>query len=229
MIRNINLGLLILIISFSACKKDDIDNSDQQVDSLNSKIAGFDTIRPLEYFPSYPSSYWVYNNTDTVKVYDDYQLYIPKDSNNLDFEGAFLPKLEPNDIYGENFIYEYSIPYYMDNIFYNGIRFCNFLSEKLDSHYLIKYISSSRDISGTTTVVDTTITVKGVEYNDVIMTIHYNGIGVSYEGFYIDEIMESREFYAKGVGLIKKDKNLGDFDEIEWEPIYELTSYHINK
>ncbi len=216
--------MLCLSIGFIACDGED-DFVFPEPFSTPRPVPDYDTILPKEYFPVFPGSYWVYNNSDTLRVMEDYQLYIydrlvnyyPREYVK---DTVALPKFYPNSIYGEVFIWRYEISKLWGS--YREPAWRGILSETLGQQFYQSASESGNQNIGLTIAVDTSITVNGVTYNDVIVTILYNRI------FMLPPEMcfYRKEYFARGVGLIKREET--DYPiSIEISSVLELTDYNI--
>ncbi len=104
-----NSAFIILIFVFLfACKKDIPVTEPDPVNNVN----GYDTLKPLNYYPVYPGSYWKYleNDTDTV-IHSTSSSYLPHSY--LSYKGL--------DGYG-NYVEQYSdtvyVPFLNNNPIY---------------------------------------------------------------------------------------------------------------
>ena len=108
------LGTLTVIFGLISCENDNaLKPEDIVVNDTNTVV--YDTIKPLEYFPAYPGSYWVYNNGETLKV-DGYEKYIYNTAGYTavpDYDTIVIPKLILNGIFNNPdsyaYVKEYSI------------------------------------------------------------------------------------------------------------------------
>jgi len=109
-----NSAFIILIFVFLfACKKDIPVTEPDPVNNMN----GYDTLKPLNYYPVYPGSYWRYleNDTDTV-IQSTSSNYLPHSY--LSYKGL--------DDYG-NYVEQYSdtvyVPFLTTTPYISIIRF----------------------------------------------------------------------------------------------------------
>src|SRR5690554_623931 len=92
--KTIIFGLITVLVGLISCEKD-------KETKPNDNIV-YDTIKPLDYFPAFPGSYWIYDNNDTLKVADQYEKYIFNSAGYTaepDYDTLILPKLILNGIY----------------------------------------------------------------------------------------------------------------------------------
>ncbi|MBP1644647.1 MAG: hypothetical protein H6Q16_222 [Bacteroidetes bacterium] len=219
--------MLCLSIGFIACDGEDdfVFPEPFSTPRPSPAVPDYDTILPKEYFPAFPGSYWVYNNTDTLRVMEDYQLYIYR--RYLDYYGVeyvddtiVLPKFYPNSIYGDVLILRYEISNFRGS--HNEPAWKGILSETLGGVFYQSASEFGNQNIGMTVAVDTTIIVNGVTYNDVIVTVLYN------RAFMLppELCFYYRDYYAKGVGLIKREET--DYPpSSEVRVLFELTDYNI--
>lgn len=216
--------LLYLSIGFIACDGEDDFIFPEPISSPHPIVHVYDTIKPKEYFPAFPGSYWVYNNGDTLRVEENYKLcvyfqgghYVPYPHNDT----IVLPKFYPNSIYGAVFIRGYSITNLGGTS--SEMPFSEILTETEGGTFYITPSYAGNQNLGETIKKDTTIIVNNVTYNDVIVTYQYNRIFMC-----SPEICGYRkEYYAKGVGLIKLEER--DFPvDTNLRVVLELTDYNI--
>jgi len=197
-------GAFVFLFPLISCKKSN--------DILPDDVIVYDTIKPLEYFPAFPGSYWIYDNNDTLKVADQYKMYIFNTAGYSAipvYDTLILPKLILNGVFNppDTFAYvkEYSISKssrsnYRDPVF-KGI-----LSLNEGSEFVIGAASHGHRITGKTIKVDTTIFIGSNEYRNVIITIHFDYACVNSTGGTPEECASVREYYAKNIGLIKRER-----------------------
>ena len=212
------LIVFLILIGVFSCRKDIVKN--------------YETVVPLDYFPAYPGSYWVYDNNDTLKVLDYYQPYIFNSSSyssSPNYDTLMLPKLILNGIYNKGekyaFVKEYSIskPH---NSNYKIPPFITFLTLTENGKFSISEYYQGEHIVGKTIKKDTSVLIGNTMYNNVIITIHYNE---ACSGYYSQEECASvREYYAKGVGLIKRESKNPVLDTV-YTKTFEIVDFYINK
>lgn len=205
------LFLLVLTAALISCEK--------SRDTDPSVTAFFDTIRPLEYFPAFPGSYWVYDNDDTLKVAGQYEKYIFNSAGYTampDYDTLVLPKLILNGIYnpGDSFAYvrEYSISKASLSS-YRDPAFKQILSLNEGDALLIGGAVQGHQITGRVIEADTSIRIEGKTYEHVIVTIHFDRM-CTMNGFSESECAFRREYYARGVGLIKRESRNYPIDTV---------------
>jgi len=217
---------MVVLIGMIACNK----SNPPQPQTVN--IVTYDTIKPSSYFPAYPGSYWVYDNDDTLKV-EKYEKYVFNSAGYTalpDFDTLILPKLILNGIYNQNDVFAYVNGYSLsksNNSDYRDPSFKYFLSLTEGSEFAIGGAFQGHQIKGKTIKVDTSIYIGTTHYENVIMVIQFDyacivGIGGTPEG-----CATLREYYAKDVGLIKRETR----NQLDGEFVkdIELVKYVINK
>jgi hypothetical protein len=219
-------GTLTILFGLTSCER---SNEDKPEDTVIH-----DTIKPLEYFPTYPGSYWIYDNNDTLIVTAQYEKYI---YNSAGFDATpnidtlVLPKLKLNGIYNPNDTFAYVKGYSISkaiNSDYRDPAFKFILSEAESATFIIGGRWQYHQIIGKTIKVDTTITIDDVRYDSVLITIELD-IACNEQGLYpIDSCAYKREYYAKGIGLIKRESG-GYIPNENWTTDFELIKYKIEK
>lgn len=224
-------SLFCLSMGFVACDGNDdfvfpepIYHKPITLDTIPAWHAVYDTIKPFDYFPAFPGSYWVYNNGDTLRVEDNYKLCIYNDAYYLyppNFDTVYLPKFLPNSIYGDVFIKGYLITNHGG---YKDPPFRFILSETVGASFYVASLVSSK-VEGMTIKKDTSIIVNGITYNNVIITIQYD---THFSMYYPPmECAGVKEYYAKGIGLIRREVRSFPFDSI-FSVDCELVDYNIS-
>lgn len=219
--------IITALIGLISCEKDKEAKMD------NSVV--YDTIIPLNYFPAFPGSYWIYDSNDTLKVANQYEEYIFNSAGFTavpDFDTLFLPKLILNGVFNptDTFAYVngYSISKAKKGSHYRDPAFKGLLSLNEGSQFSIGGSFQGHKIIGKTIKVDTTISIGTVEYKNVIVTIRFDracelGLGVTPE-----ECAYLREYYAKDVGLIKREVR-SSITNTDFVKDIELVKYEIIK
>ncbi|MES2587836.1 MAG: hypothetical protein V4622_02580 [Bacteroidota bacterium] len=189
---------IILFFGLFSCKKDKVDDI-------------YKTIEPLEYFPAYPGSYWVYSNGDTLKVTDKYEQCIFNSEGYSavpDYDTLILPKLILNKIYNPNdisaFVNGYSISKQTTS-FYKDAAFKGILSLVEGDEFIKSYHDEGHQTIGKTIKTDTTILIGNTIYQDVIVTIEFDKACPSNTNYSAEECADLKEYYSKNIGLIKRE------------------------
>ena len=206
-----NLLVIIILLLISSCER-----SDESI----MKIA------PLEYFPAYPGSYWVYSNKDTIRVNENYEKCTYRSSDftaSEQHETVLLPRLSKNNIFNSAFVKEYSITNS------SGLSHDSYFREILNiieggSFYITSSYSGHQNI-GITIKTDTTIVLNGVTFENVIVTIQYDSYFAGM-GKTPLECAHVREYYAKNIGLIKRESRSYPV-ESNFHLNFELVEYKI--
>ncbi len=217
-------GTLTVLIGLISCKKNNETKPDDTVI--------YDTIKPLEYFPALPGSYWIYDNNDTLKVdrYEKYAFNSAGYTAEPDYDTLILPKLILNGVYNQYdsfaFVNGYSISK-PSNSSYRDYAFKDLLAETVGSTFYISSSWTGHKNEGKTIKQDTTVFINGAKYNNVLITIQYDTYWQSM-GVTIDNCSYLKEYYAKNVGLIKREKRNYPIDTVFVKDI-ELVKYDIKK
>ncbi len=198
---NILLLLLISVLAFS-CAKDEEPPF----------------IYPKSYFPAFPGSYWIYTNGETKTVAPDYCLHSYQQGIvSPDFsDDAYVPRI------GQQYVYEYSIT---QNSTTYPLK--KLLSEKFDDSWVVNDWDGN-EIKRKVVSVDDTINIDQYPYINDSVTVYSPVIEViefsSNEG---DTLWFSKEYYAKNIGLIRRDINISH-DSINAVVEFELVKCLIN-
>ncbi len=210
---------------------DNNDSNDDHDSNTDTVVCIYDTIKPLEYFPAFPGSYWVYNDHDTLKVADQYEMYIFNSASyalEADYDTLILPKLLSNNIFNsaDSFTYvnEYKITK-SHNSNYKDPIFKGLLSLTEGAEFTIGAAVFNHQIIGKTIKVDTAINIGTTRYENVIVTIQFDKAALL--GGTPEHCASVREYYAKGIGLIKREKRNYPI-ETEFVKSVELVEYKIN-
>jgi hypothetical protein len=226
MSKTLILVAITVIIGFISCKE---DNGTDPVDNVV-----YDTIKPLDYFPAYPGSYWIYDNNDTLKVAEQYEKYIFNSAGYSavpDIDTLILPKLILNGIYNPTDTFAYVNGYSISKSNKSNYRdpaFKKLLSLIEGAEFTIGGAIQGHKITGKTINADTTIIIGTTEYKNVIMTIQFDYACVLGTGSSPEDCATLREYYAKDVGLIKRESRNYPMDTV-FTVDFELTQYMINK
>ena len=193
--------LFILVLSFSCQKEEEPP-----------------IIYPKNYFPAYPGSYWVYTNGDTRTVEPDYYLHsYQKGVVGPDFsEEAYVPKME------HYYVYEYSIT---QNSVTHPLK--QLLSEKLNESWVVKDWNDE-EIKRKVVAINDTINIDQYPYtNDSVTSYSPVIIVIEYPSKEGETHWRSKEYYAKNIGLIRRDVNISR-DTIDPVIVFELVNCSIN-
>lgn len=219
-------GIISVFIGLISCE---INNETKPIDSV-----GYDTIRPLDYFPAFPGSFWIYDNNDTLKVVNQYEKYIFNSSGytlDPDYDTLILPKLILNGVFNPSDTFAYvngcSISRSKESD-YRDPAFKILLSLTEGSEFTIGGVIQGHKITGKTIKVDTTINIGMTEYKNVIITIQFDYACVLATGSSPEDCATLREYYAKDVGLIKRETRNYPIDT-DFVKDIELIKYEIKK
>ena len=208
-------------------------NKDIEIQAINNFVA-FDTIKPMEFFPAYPGSYWIYDNNETLKVANQYEKYIYNSAgytSEPEYDTLVLPKFILNGIYnqGDTFAYlkEYSLSKSSSSN-YRDPAFKKLLSLTEGSEFVIGEAVQGHKTTGKTIKVDTSIFIGTQKYENVIVIIQFDNSFLSEFAQTPEECAFLREYYAKNIGLIKREKRNYPMDTVFIKDI-EITKYEINR
>jgi hypothetical protein len=203
--KNINFFFIILFtLSLSNCKKDD----------------PLTVVKPKEYFPAFPGSYWYYTNGEVSTVSKEYVAHsYPLSVNSTEYSEEKLVPFIDNKYY----LYEYGITQ-------NSMKYPlkKLLSESLSDKWVVNEVDGQKIYRQTTEKLDSIYLkmpavngkIDSVKYKDVIVVIEYmDTLGVTR--------WNTKEFYSKNIGLIRVDVN-NPYDVSDAIIFKQLTHYHIN-
>ncbi len=217
---------IMYILAFfvlTSCEKENltVDNTVPDEDSI-SLLPVYDTVPMGEYFPAYPNSYWIYLNldgdtvihkTDTIySLHSNYHPYQnPYDTTKYyacKYDGRTVKKYELS-VRSNHYVHETSWETILPDNLYEGNLFLK--------HYSWPYTYSS----GRILKIDTTVMLNSTSYDSVIIVLEYLGPGIGC-------VPHGKTYYAKNIGIIKKETCTGEgFDKITSQEI--LLNYHIEK
>jgi len=214
------IGTILSVISLS-CSKSNNEPAPTVV---------FDTIFPGEYFPAFPGSWWLFDNGDTMKVAGRYEVFVFNAAGYTaepDYDTLVLPKLIPNGIFNPPdefaFVNGHSISKGSFAI-YRDPAFKGLLSTVEGLEFAIGGAVQGHKITGKTINTDTAVYVGQNLYQDVIITIQFDYACVSGTSNSPEGCAYLREFYARNIGLIRRDTLNGD----EYVKAFELKEFFIN-
>lgn len=175
-------------------------------------------VYPNSYLPAYPGSSWNYSNGEQVVVSPSYELhnYQPDISSIEKTASKYVP------YYNGSYLYEYSI---IQNSTVHPLK--KLLEEKAGKEWLVNEINDvkiMRQVTGTidSMIIELPTETSSVEYlfEDVVVVVEFlDSLGYSK--------WNTREFYAKDVGLIQVEVN-NPFDENDAVLHKQIRSYKIN-
>ena len=201
---------------FTSCIKESIDS--KEVDTSKIQIS-YDTVKIGEYFPVYPNSYWIYKNQNGDTVIHRTSLQYHLFSN-------YHPVNSPYDtikyyatLYDSMKVDYYSI--YIGSHSYHESGWKRILPDSIELNMLFQenYIWANTYNSGKIETIDTSITIQTKLYNSVIIVQEYTDPSLG-------ALNCGRTFYAKDIGIIKKELRDINTDSITFE---ELLDYNINR
>jgi len=168
-----------------------------------------------------------------MKVADQYEKYTYNSGGYTGTEhmvSLVLPLLYTNGIYNNNdsyaYVNEYSISKSSD-AFYKDPSFIKILSINEGESFRMGHADGGYQPSGITVKKDTSIKVNGIVFDIVLVIIHLD-MQCPQSGIPLDSCASMIEYYAKGVGLIRRDVG-GYYPEDHMETKFEILDYHINR
>lgn len=176
---------------------------------------------PGKYLPIYPGSYWTYINQlgDTVTSRVD-SLYI-RDS--TDCNGGYCSRRGLVPVWGGSRMWKYGsskTDLYGKRLLYDQLREASVGTEWLAT--TVTHYDTSLPYRKVT-AVDTSLTVRGVQFDSVIVIHEY------YTGF-LSGYWKADYYYAKKIGLIMSNYKVYDWNTNTYETgSRELISYSINQ
>ena len=187
----------------------------------NDETTCTDVQLPGDYFPAYPKSWWKYYNINNklveYRISDDYE----------ECHGKCLPLFENINkcVDGASLVHDFyaglgqtatlNSPIYSTTI---GDTLVCPVSFSTFKH--IDFFTGNNDIPyrRVATVLDTSIAVNGVIYDSVL---------VVYECNIFDSLHRYYDYFAKNIGLIKRD-SVNANDSTELIEILRLEDYHVD-
>lgn len=191
--------LIFILLIISSCEDDDIPY-----------------VFPLDYFPAYPESYWVYSDGTTMKVapgYHKYQYYIEMESTETSDE-KYVPMIDGH------YVDEYYIS--QDD---NRVPRKKLLSETLSEHWVIGYYQGGqmkRQVLSINKTISLSNPISGTNeqsFDSCIMVQEYFLENGTASPWY------KMDYFAPKVGLIKQEIQR-DGDTIV---LKELVDYYISQ
>ena len=177
----------------------------------------FEILYPKEYFPAYPASYWTYSNGQTIKVDPGFHLHSYEDSidSNHKTDEIYVPRIDGQ------YVYEYGIT---QNSTRAPLKIL--LSESNTSSAWIVDYWNGKPVYRKILAINNTVHILDTIYN--IDTTFTNVISViEYSEELSDTNWFSKEYYAKYVGLIRKEINNYQ-DTLNPIISYDIVDYFIN-
>ncbi len=196
------LTIVVFIFLFASCKKE----------------GEVEFVYPEAYLPVYPGSFWDYTNGERSVVNPNYQVHWYEKSVNS--TEVSTKKLVP--LWDDKYVYGYSI--YQN---YPNYPMKKLLAEDKSS-WIVHQINGEnikREVVSITDSVDISLLVNSIyidtTFRNVITVVEYvDSLGVNR--------WNSKEYYAKGVGLVQAAAN-DPFSSTGAVVYKKLLRYHINK
>lgn len=175
---------LFLLINLTGCQKDKTEPVIEE--------PTYDTLFPKDYFPAWPGSQWVYNDTDTVKVNAEFELVEWTDEYGLNAQTKWVPRISSTAVR------EYEISGVIDVINLKG-RIISDSENEGDNWSDFAVTGNSRLNAIINT--DTSITVNEVVFDNVLVVRVWSEAAPDPLNPYA-----TYNYFAKDVGLIKSHR-----------------------
>lgn len=209
----LKIGILVMFLyNISSCTSDD--------NQIVGDAACLSPELPGDYFPAFPKSWWSYYNMNNELV--EFNI-----STNYEIcEEKCRPIFSNLNkcIQGSSFIHRFyaglgtsatvESPIYstaIDSVLVCPVSFSTFKEETAFIH--LKEVPYRR----ITTKLDTSLTVNGTTYNNVLVMFEYNKF---------DSLHRYYDYFAKDIGLVKRD-SVSHSDSTQLIEILRLDTYHI--
>ncbi|MBL8000599.1 MAG: hypothetical protein JNL05_01440 [Flavobacteriales bacterium] len=187
-----------MLVMTVGCQKDAPINVGAASNGPGS-FGGWDTIFPGCYLPAWPGSYWTYqrlDGTDTTIVAGNWHLlanYHPYNAPDDTSHCCWIPT------YGAEFLKGYWMTFGNGMPGPNDSQWRCLLPDSIypGAHYASYVQAPETHYVGDILTVDSTVTVNGVVYQDVVVT------SIHYELLSPDSCPRTLNFYACGVGMIR--------------------------
>jgi hypothetical protein len=181
-------------------------------------LASYDTIAPGDYFPIYPGSYWIYDNSDTIKSFKEYNLIglghkytglsqthgDPPNDPSFPVDSIYIPSVHVSSVDADYNFYFYSIPF---DKRLNLTRYLPIVSEENEFH--IKQWEDERydyDYNSITILnVDTSLYINNTLFEDVVIAEHFNMPNLIGDISSNYSYVTKKLYFAKDIGLIKSE------------------------
>lgn len=204
------LGIFIIVFLFVSCKKDKTINDDCT-----------DIEQPGEYFPAFPNSWWEYtdqnNNPIRFEISSNYEMCDGKCRPIfLNLDKCISKNSIRHTIYiGQGYFTTVSSPIYSLSI--DSVLWCPVSFVTLHGQYAAASGSSDIRYIRITKNIDTSLIIDGNNYINVIEVYEYDKLVSNHR--YLD-------YFAKGIGLIKRD-SLNASDTTIHTQILKIEDYFI--
>ena len=181
-------------------------------------LTSYDTIAPGDYFPIFPGSYWIYDNSDTIKCFQEYKLIglghkytglsqthgDPPNDPSFPVDSIYIPSVYASSLNVDYDFYYYSIQ--VDKRL-NLTRYLPIVSEEYgfqikqwdDGRYDYDYNSIS------ILTVDTSQHLNNTLFEDVIVAEHFNMPNLIGDFNSNYSFVTKKLYFAKDIGLIKSE------------------------
>lgn len=223
--------VLTLILAFLIASCEEEKSNETPVNPFSE----IDTIKPDQYFPIFPGSFWKYTNGYEMSTIDTYSVYIfdkYAGSNQPDHDSLILPILKHNKIYyfrEIDSIYSYVNKFSLSRInsqsSYRSLPFYQMLDIEEKKQFSLYPGNSTSHSIGIVSKKDTSIIINSKLYEYVVQ-VYYLDEQCKYR-FGTEECIQRIDYYAKSIGLIRRD--LRNISENKTSVLFELIEYRIGK
>jgi hypothetical protein len=197
---------------FFSCKKETKEDTTQPIHRI---------IYPSSYLPAYPGSYWIYNNGDTIRCSDQYQVHALYSS--WDWyqgqAGAVVSEYVLVPYYNQHYLYHYE---YLNSECTPYSSATDKIMSELPGDSWTSGGDPHNYYSWTTykiLIKDTSVIINSLRFDSVIiLQLGANNPYYPVTGY---------EYYAKNIGLIKKQQlNSTTINEYNYEIVSYLIKNH---
>lgn len=209
----------------TACRKD-------QCASIHEEIFSYDTIHPIDWFPAYPGSYWVYNDSITVQVdanWQEFELkeyHRSKDCEVLKTDIVLLPKIENEYFYFDRLMESFDAHYNSENRLFNTISEWESYRNPESKYYPDPKYNSDLTYYNLRKILGTldTLTIHGTTYSDILIIEERKMVSYS-----PDPVLEiDTAYYARNIGMIRHINMRKDNNPPFENNVFDLTDFQIN-
>lgn len=172
-------------------------------------------IFPLDYFPAYPESYWIYSDGTTIKVSPGYHKhhYYEELESNVTTSEVYVPKIN------SQYVYEYAIT--QNN---NRVPLKKLLSENYAESWTVDYFQDGK-IKRKVINKDTSISLTAPVSTNDQQTFDSCIVVIEYYEDTIAHTWQTKEIYAPKVGMIRQEIRRGEDSLVA----KELIRYYISE
>lgn len=214
------LSILMLLLAIHCAKED----------NTSIHTLAYDTAFPHLYFPAWPGSYWIYHTHDTLKALN-FKLftYNQADYTSMpDYDTVVAIRMKVKNIFNlpDTFAIlknnEISKPYGAPS---RQKTFTPLFSTQKGIFYIGNAWQGHATV-GECQTLDTTLAVNHHHFSRVLVCIWYDNLTAQMLGK--DQAIYRREFWADGVGLIRRDEKPVPSGPVDFLTTLSLVDWHIN-